>query len=103
MKFSKSTLILASLLLTQSAHPFIISTVNGLNVVDKLPLDVQEWDCPHCGAYHDRDINTAKNILAAGHVVNACGGDVRPKRFRAWRQSSVKQETPEVTGRIPRL
>jgi putative transposase len=31
-----------------------------------LTLAVRSWACPECGAVHDRDVNAAKNILAAG-------------------------------------
>jgi putative transposase len=30
------------------------------------PLSVRAWTCGECGAVHDRDVNAARNILAAG-------------------------------------
>ena len=45
-----------------------------------LPLSVREWTCAGCGAVHDRDINAAKVIRAAGLAVQACGDGVRPPR-----------------------
>lgn len=45
----------------------------------KKALSVRAWRCSACGALHDRDINAAKNILAAGLVerLNACGAESR--------------------------
>lgn len=44
------------------------------------PLSIREWRCAACGVVHDRDLNAAKNILAAGRAerLNACGGTVDP-------------------------
>jgi putative transposase len=44
------------------------------------PLSVRSWTCRVCGAVQDRDVNAARNILAAGRAerLNACGGDARP-------------------------
>jgi putative transposase len=44
----------------------------------KLALSDRTWVCSGCGALHDRDLNAAKNILAVGQTVSACGGDVSP-------------------------
>jgi IS605 OrfB family transposase len=41
-------------------------------------LKVRIWTCSACAAAHDRDVNAARNILAAGRAVIACGGNVRP-------------------------
>lgn len=46
---------------------------------DAMSLNIREWTC-RCGATHDRDINAAKNILAVGLAVAACGDGVRPAR-----------------------
>ena len=53
------------------------------HVLDDLPLSVRFWTCPKCRSSHDRDINSAQNILAAGLAAAACGGAVRPARTSA--------------------
>ena len=30
-------------------------------------VDYREWQCMECGTLHDRDVNSALNILALGH------------------------------------
>ncbi|WP_369668801.1 zinc ribbon domain-containing protein [Nitrosomonas cryotolerans] len=40
------------------------------HTVNKMPLNVREWICPECELIHDRDINAARNVLAAGLAVS---------------------------------
>lgn len=54
------------------------------------PLSVRSWTCL-CGATHDRDINAAKNVLAAGQADNSNdrGAQVRPASVLAPRRETV--------------
>ena len=36
-------------------------------------LGIREWECRDCGTVHDRDVNSALNILALGHERLAAG------------------------------
>jgi putative transposase len=50
------------------------------HILDSLDRATRQWPCPACGARHDRDINAARHVLAAGLAVNAGGEAVRPGR-----------------------
>jgi putative transposase len=66
------------------------------HILDSLPLSVRQWTCPTCHLLHDRDANAAKNVLAAGLAVNACGEAIRPGR------ATPASARPDEAG-IPRL
>ncbi|SDK82642.1 putative transposase [Franzmannia pantelleriensis] len=46
------------------------------HVMPEMPLQIRAWTCPECAAEHDRDINAAINIKAAGLAVLALGENV---------------------------
>ncbi|MBB5828894.1 RNA-guided endonuclease InsQ/TnpB family protein [Micromonospora carbonacea] len=59
-------------------------------LTEKMTLNVRSWDCP-CGATHDRDVNAAVNVLAAGQADNSNdrGARVRPGPVPAPRGEAV--------------
>ncbi|EMK9112973.1 TPA: transposase, partial [Escherichia coli] len=52
-------------------------------------LSQSKFRCQACGYTANADVNGARNILAAGHAVLACGEMVQSGR-------SLKQEPPEM-------
>lgn len=46
------------------------------HTLGRLPLSVRTWTCPECKTEHDRDVNAAINVKAAGLAVLALGESV---------------------------
>ncbi|WP_433476633.1 RNA-guided endonuclease InsQ/TnpB family protein [Spirillospora sp. CA-142024] len=69
------------------------------HLLAELSLSTRHWSCPGCRTRHDRDVNAAKNILAAGRAVaggtpgEVCGADVR-RQGSSLPQSATKQKHP---------
>ena len=61
-------------------YPSSKTCSNCGHLLQSLPLNVREWVCAECGTVHDRDVNAARTILAAGLAVSVCGNGVRPPR-----------------------
>lgn len=82
-------------------YPSSKTCSNCGHLLDRLDLSVRAWRCPACRTRHDRDLNAAKNILAAGRVAagqppgEACGADVR-RQGSSLPQSAMKQEPPKA-------
>lgn len=70
-----------------------------------LSLADRYWSCPSCSVRHDRDVNAAKNIEAAGLAVLACGDGVKPVHDPRGRGKVTVREAGKSKRKqgIPRL
>ena len=57
-------------------------TCSGCGVVNGDLGRAREWECPNCGAHHDRNRNAARNLLKLALL--AVGEDVTLPDGEAW-------------------
>ena len=60
-------------------------------IKEDLSLRDREWQCSSCTEIHDRDINAAKNILAAGEYLMKCT-ESGAQEFTSTRNDSRESE-----------
>lgn len=64
--------------------------------MESMPLSVRSWECPVCGARHDRDQNAAENLVkwAVSSTVAACGEEGSGSTYSsAAKPAFAKQES----------
>ncbi|MEV0185811.1 hypothetical protein AB0I54_42080 [Streptomyces sp. NPDC050625] len=64
-----------------------------LRLRDTMRLHVRTRTCEG-GITHDRDVSTARSLLADGLAASACGASTRSQRNTPGGQSVMKQEVP---------
>ncbi|MBS0185145.1 MAG: transposase, partial [Proteobacteria bacterium] len=70
-------------------------TCNRCEYVDATNRTSQAmFKCQSCRHEDHADVNAAKNILAAGHAMLACGEEVRQTLSKVEKAASMKQEPP---------
>ena len=64
----------------------------------KMQLFVRAWTCPECGIVHDRDVNAARNVLAAGRAVLSHRESGNPSRILCFRVRFAEVGIPRLSG-----
>ncbi|GAB2749198.1 hypothetical protein GCM10027174_24460 [Salinifilum aidingensis] len=85
-------------------YPSSKTCSNCGHLLSGLELPVRAWTCPHCRTRHDRDVNAAKNILAAGRAVagdnpGQARGAGASRQGSSLPQPAMKQEPPGASPR----